>query len=123
MLERPLPKEPSVYAFVHGNTALYVGIAASGLYSRFSAYISPSANDPTNLRMHTLLIQALTTTQFLDILTIAPPNSSWNGWPVNASAGLEVGLIAHYDLPWNIRGAGKIRARRRRTMLAEAHHR
>ena len=27
-----------------------------------------------------------------------------DGWPVNAAAGLEVGLIANYDVPWNLRG-------------------
>ncbi|CAH1666953.1 hypothetical protein CHELA20_52029 [Hyphomicrobiales bacterium] len=118
-LERPLPREPGVYAFVQGERALYVGIAASGLNSRFSAYVSSGASDPTHLRMQALLVEALESSAFLDILTIAPPNSSWNGWPVNASAGLEVGLIAHYDLPWNIRGAGKIRERRRRAIPPE----
>lgn len=111
-LQQALPKRPGVYAFVHGEIALYVGIAASGLAGRFSSYVSPGANHPTSLRMHAQLVGALDNAPFLDILTTAPPNSSWNGWPVNACAGLEVGLIEHYELPWNIRGAGKARTRR-----------
>jgi len=110
-LAEPLPKAPGVYAFVRDGVALYVGIAASGLAARFSAYISPASKHRTAQRLHTRLVQALGTVPCLDILTAAPPNSRWNGWPVNACAGLEVGLIETYDLPWNFRGAGKRRSR------------
>jgi hypothetical protein len=113
-LQEPLPKAPGVYAFVRDGIALYVGIAASGLAARFSAYISPASQYRTAQRLHARLLLALGTAPYLDILTAAPPNSCWNGWPVNASAGLEVGLIENFDLPWNFRGAGKRRGRRHR---------
>jgi hypothetical protein len=111
-LQEPLPKAPGVYAFVRGGIALYVGIAASGLATRFSAYTNPASKHRTAQRLHTRLLLALGAVRYLDILTAAPPNSCWNGWPVNASAGLEVGLIENFDLPWNFRGAGKRRSRR-----------
>jgi hypothetical protein len=105
-------KASGVYAFVHDCAALYVGIAASGLAARFSAYTSPASKHRTAQRLHALLLLALGTVHYLDILTAAPPNSCWNGWPVNATAGLEVGLIGTFDLRWNFRGAGKRLSRR-----------
>lgn len=38
--------------------------------------------------------------------TAVPGDLEWNGLPVNLSAGLELGLIQKYALPWNKRSAG-----------------
>jgi hypothetical protein len=43
---------------------------------------------------------------FIDIYTAGPSDLEWNGLPVHASAGLELGLIKKYALPWNMRNAG-----------------
>jgi len=61
VLDRPLPKDRGVYAFVKNGVALYVGLAT-------------------------------------------PSNLEWNGLPVSGDAGLELGLIETFSLPWNIRG-------------------
>jgi hypothetical protein len=42
----------------------------------------------------------------VDILVACPPNLTWNGLPVNGSAGLELGLIEQYSLGSNRRGTG-----------------
>ena len=34
-----------------------------------------------------------------------PTDSEWNGLPIHASAGLELGLIKKYTLPWNMRSS------------------
>jgi hypothetical protein len=41
----------------------------------------------------------------IEVYTAVPPNLEWNGLPVHGSAGLELGLIRKYSLPWNVRSA------------------
>lgn len=36
--------------------------------------------------------------------TAMPPALAWNGLPVAGDAGLELGLIPTFYLPWNMRG-------------------
>jgi hypothetical protein len=43
---------------------------------------------------------------FIDIYTAVPPDLEWNGLPIHGSAGLELGLIKKFALPWNVRSAG-----------------
>ena len=40
----------------------------------------------------------------IQILTAHPPDHEWNGLRVSGAEGLEAGLIADFDLPWNMRG-------------------
>ncbi len=40
----------------------------------------------------------------IEIYTAAPTNLEWNGLPVSGDAGLELGLIEAFALPWNQRG-------------------
>lgn len=46
----------------------------------------------------------------IEIFIAMPPDLEWNGLPVNGRAGLELGLIEKYSLPWNIRGATALEA-------------
>jgi hypothetical protein len=103
-LERPLPRQPGVYVFVMRGLAVYVGIASSGLARRLAFYIRPGITQRTSQRVNARLLAELPAVGTVDIFTAAPPDASWNGWPINAAAGLEVGLIANYDVPWNLRG-------------------
>ena len=103
-LERPLPRSPGVYAFAMRGLVVYVGIASSGLARRLAFYIRPGSTQRKSQRVGARLAAELATVGSIDILTASPPNSVWNGWPINASAGLEVGLIANFDVPWNMRG-------------------
>lgn len=103
-LEQPLPTRPGVYAFVRKGLAVYIGVASSGLARRLRFYVRPGVTQRTSLRVNARLVDELKAYGTIDILTASPPDASWNGWPVNASAGLEVGLISNYDVPWNLRG-------------------
>lgn len=58
------------------------------------------------IRIKGYLLEALASFPRIDIYTARPANLEWNGLPVNASAGLEIGLIHKYALPWNRRSAG-----------------
>jgi hypothetical protein len=103
-LEQALPVQPGVYAFVMKGLAVYVGIASSGLANRLKFYIRPGVTQRTSQRVNARLIEELKVVGAIDILTARPPDAAWNGWPINGAAGLEVGLIANFDVPWNLRG-------------------
>ena len=53
-----------------------------------------------------LIKTVLLTHPYVDVYTATPGNLERNGLPVHGSAGLELGLIRKYALPWNIRSAG-----------------
>jgi hypothetical protein len=103
-LEGALPSHPGVYVFVIKGVAVYVGIASSGLANRLKFYIRPGATQRTSQRVNTRLIEELRTVGSIDIFAAQPPDASWNGWPINAAAGLEAALIANFDVSWNLRG-------------------
>ena len=54
--------------------------------------------------MNELLKVELQSAPHIDIYTVTPSNLEWNGLPVSGDAGLELGLIEAFALPWNIRG-------------------
>jgi hypothetical protein len=101
----PLPKWPGVYAFVIGDRAHYVGLATMGLARRLHFYARPGSTQRTSQRLNKRLKQELGADRRVAIYTAAPDDLVWNGLPVNASAGLELGLIQSFHVPWNIRGA------------------
>ena len=103
-LDRPLPKAPGVYCMVQSDRALYVGLATMGLEKRFRFYIRPGKTQRTSQRVHGLLKSVLRSGPQIDIYTASPPNMQWNGLPISGLAGLELGLIESFYLPWNIRG-------------------
>ena len=104
LLDQPLPTGRGVYAFVRDGAALYVGLATMGLAKRLYFYGKPGATQRTSQRINGLLKAELTTRPFIDIYTAVPPNLTWNGLPISGDAGLELGLIESFALPWNIRG-------------------
>ena len=84
----------------------YVGVATMGIASRLQFYAKPGSTQRTNRRLNQLIKTELATRPFVDIYTAMPGDLVWNGLPVHGSAGLELGLIQKYALPWNIRSAG-----------------
>jgi hypothetical protein len=90
-LDHPLPR--GVYAFAKGDIVLYVGVATMGLAKRVYFYGKPGVTQRTSLRLNG------------NIYTALPPDLEWNGLPVHGSAGLELGLIKKFALPWNMRSA------------------
>jgi hypothetical protein len=105
VLDKPLPKEPGVYAFADREVVLYIGVATMGLAKRLYFYSKPGVSQKTNHRIKALLLERLKTAETIDILTASPPDMTWNDLPISAVAGLEIGLIQTFGPPWNMRSA------------------
>lgn len=103
--DRALPKGKGVYGFAKNGVALYVGVATMGLAKRLYSYSKPGGSQLTNIRLNGLIRSELLTTSVIEIYTAEPPDLEWNGLPIHGSAGLELGLIRKYALPWNMRSA------------------
>ena len=69
-------------------------------------YGKPGVSQRTSLRLNGIIKNELLTTPAIDIYVAEPPDLEWNGLPVHGSAGLELGLIKKFALPWNMRSAG-----------------
>jgi hypothetical protein len=103
-LENAIPAARGVYAMAKNGEVQYVGLATMGLAKRFKFYIRPGKTQRTSIRLNALLKKELGAGQVIDVYTVSPPDLKWNGLPVSGMAGLELGLIEGYKLPWNIRG-------------------
>lgn len=106
VLNTDIPKHIGVYAFAKDGVVLYVGVATGGLKGRLYGYSRPGRGQQTNLRLNNTIKLELSTHPAIDVLIATPDDLEWNGLPVHASAGLELGLIKKYALPWNMRSAG-----------------
>jgi hypothetical protein len=106
MIDRLLPKSVGVYAFAINGTVLYVGVATMGVAKRLYFYAKPGITQRTSQRLNGKIRNELLAIPFIDIYTACPPDLDWNGLPVHGSAGLELGLIKKFALPWNMRSAG-----------------
>jgi hypothetical protein len=106
MLDQPLPKIVGVYAFARDGIVLYIGVATMGLAKRLYFYGRPGVTQRTSQRLNGIIKKELLTVPAIDIYIAVPPDLQWNGLPVHGSAGLELGLIKKYALPWNMRSAG-----------------
>ena len=94
-----------VYAFVKDARAMYVGLATIGLAKRIYFYGKPGATQRTSKRLNATIKSELKAGSAIDIYTATPDDLDWNGLPIHGSAGLEMGLIKKFHLPWNKRGA------------------
>ncbi len=103
--DRELPRDKGVYAFVKSDVAMYVGVASMGLRKRLYFYEKPGATQKTSQRLSAILKEEIAKGASISIYTANPPDQNWNGLPVSGVAGLEIGLIEAFHLPWNIRGA------------------
>jgi hypothetical protein len=105
VLTDPLPKDVGVYAFVKDGTVMYVGVATMGLAKRIYFYAKPGISQRTSLRLNETIRAELQTGAQIGVLIARPNDMTWNGLPVHGAAGLELGLIKAYALPWNLRSA------------------
>lgn len=102
--DHQLSRDRGVYAFVKTDVAVYVGVATMGLKKRLYFYAKPGSTQRTSQRLNKILIEELSKGASIAIFTASPPDLVWNDLPVSGIAGLEVGLIEAFHLPWNIRG-------------------
>ncbi|MFN3725269.1 MAG: GIY-YIG nuclease family protein [Allosphingosinicella sp.] len=105
ILTEALPKEVGVYAFVRAGVVMYVGVATMGLAKRIYFYARPGVSQRTSLRLNGIIQRELESDAQIDVLIAQPEDLQWNGLPVHGAAGLELGLIKAYALPWNMRSA------------------
>jgi hypothetical protein len=77
-----------------------------GLAKRLYFYAKPGITQRTSQRLNGIIKSELQQVSFTDIYTSIPPDLEWNGLPIHGSAGLELGLIKRFALPWNMRSAG-----------------
>ena len=104
-LSAALPKHEGVYAFSIDDIVQYVGVATMGLAKRIYFYAKPGISQRTSLRLNGVIRNELAKGKSVQVLYACPDHLEWNGLPVHGSAGLELGLIKQYDLPWNQRSA------------------
>lgn len=93
-----------MYAFVKDGIAFDVGVATMGIVLYF--YGRPGISQQTSKRLNALIKNELLASRSIEIYVVIPPDLEWNGLPIHGSAGLELGLIKKYALPWNMRNAG-----------------
>ncbi len=105
ILKEVLPKEVGVYAFVKEGIVMYVGVATMGLAKRIYFYAKPGVSQRTSLRLNEIIRHELKSAAQIDVFIAHPDDMEWNGLPVHGAAGLELGLIKAYELPWNLRSA------------------
>lgn len=104
-LSASLPKCEGVYAFSIEGIVQYVGVATMGLAKRLYFYAKPGISQRTSIRLNGVIRDLLIDGRSVQVLYACPDHLEWNGLPVHGSAGLELGLIKTYDLPWNQRSA------------------
>jgi hypothetical protein len=104
MLAGEAPTVKGVYAFTTGGIAKYVGVASVSLKKRLYYYGRPGSDQKTNIRINTKILDTLQSDEKVSVYSATPPNLDWNGFTISGCAGLEVGLIESFHLPWNIRG-------------------
>lgn len=103
-----VPHKAGVYAFAIDGIVQYVGLASKSLRQRFGFYRKPGASQATNIRLNEIIRGQIDKGVVVQILTAHPPDHEWNGFKVSGSEGLEAGIIAEFDLPWNKRGGAVV---------------
>jgi hypothetical protein len=101
------PAGHAVYAFVVQNVVVYVGLTKNCLRRRMYGYQKGAGAQRTNVRVRNLIIDSLRAGQKIEVLAVTPDQTTWNGLPVDVSAGLEAGLIARFKPAWNMLGIKK----------------
>lgn len=106
-----LPAHAGVYAFAIDGVVQYVGLASKSLRQRLGFYRKPGASQRTNVRLNEIIRGNLHKGTVVQILIAHPPENNWNGLKIKGAEGLEAGLIAEFDLPWNVRGSNLLTAK------------
>lgn len=105
-----LPTRAGIYAFATDGLVKYVGLASKSLRRRLGFYRKPGVSQRTNVRLNELIRGHIEKATVVQILTAYPADYDWNGFRIRGAEGLEAGLIAEFNLPWNVRGTSRIEA-------------
>ncbi|RVC61092.1 GIY-YIG nuclease family protein, partial [Mesorhizobium sp. M2A.F.Ca.ET.046.02.1.1] len=98
----------ALYAFVRGDTVLYLGKTARSIRRRYVGYCRPGKRQRTNLRCHRNIKAVLAQGIDIRILVFTPISQlRYADFEVNLAAGLEDSLIQAFDPPWNGRERGQ----------------
>lgn len=100
-----VPGHEGVYAFSVEGKVHYVGVAKMGLRKRIYYYAKPGPRQKTSQRLNGLIKQLLQVGKSVEVIVALPSDFEWQGLPVHGPAGLEIGLIKRFALPWNVQGA------------------
>lgn len=104
-LSEKLPKKQGVYVFCIDGIAQYVGVATMGLAKRIYFYKKPGSSQKTSIRINRIICELVERSVRVNVLIASPDDLEWNGLPVHGCAGLELGLIKTFELPWNLRSS------------------
>ncbi|MGH1405127.1 MAG: hypothetical protein ACRBBJ_01055 [Rhodomicrobiaceae bacterium] len=99
-----IPNKRAVYAITLTDHVQYIGSTDVGLKKRIYGYLNPGRSQSTNIKINKLIVDHLLKKQKLSLLAAFPPNTTWNGLPIDGVMGLESGLIKKLNPPWNIKG-------------------
>jgi hypothetical protein len=100
-----LPAHKGVYAFAIDGVVQYVGLASTSVRQRLGFYSKPAQSQRTNIRLNEIIRGQIAQGAVVEVLVGHPPDHIWNGLKVSGAEGLEAGLIADFELPWNVRGS------------------
>lgn len=99
-----IPTHAGVYAFVVDDIVKYVGLTQRGLRHRLRRLNASFTQQSSLARVETLIAETLDSGKRVKVLIAAPDPLDWKGLPIDASAGLEAGLVAMMRPEWNLRG-------------------
>jgi hypothetical protein len=94
-----------LYAFIAGDTILYIGKTVRSLKRRMYGCQHPGPTQTTNIKNNKRILETLTAGQSVEIYAL-PDNGLlyYGGFHVNLAAGLEDSLVKTLRPAWNITG-------------------
>jgi hypothetical protein len=98
---RPAAGSATVYAFILDGTVVYIGKTETCLRNRMNGYRNGQSSQRTNVRVRALILAALANGSRVEVMSISPEPTVWNGLPVSVVCGLEAGLIDLIRPIWN----------------------
>ena len=99
-----LPKTGGLYAFVHDNRVVYVGIAVDIRRRVEGGHCRPRIPGRKPRQVTAQLHRALRRGERVHVMIATPRPKSWNGIEVNTALGLEPALIKLAQPAWNVMG-------------------
>lgn len=98
-----------LYAFVAGETVLYLGASTQLLVQRMRGYARPGPTQRTNHANHARLVALIGQGQTVAIWVLVPAEVvTYRGVALDVAAGLEGPLIALLNPPWNDHGRERL---------------